>query len=226
MAFLKSYALTYLKEEVWNEHLINKLNPFRRFLEVAAQTSGEIVNYTNIAEDVGVDTKTVQTYFEILHDTHIGYFLEPYHRSVRKQQRQNPKFYFFDTGVKRALEGTLTQQVIPGTYGFGRAFEHFVILEAIRLNDYLQKDYRFYYLRTKDDAKIDLIIERPGLSPVLIEIKSTSLVTERHTKVLERFLKDFKRAALFCLSLDPKERKIGHVHVLPWDKGFVEIGLN
>jgi predicted AAA+ superfamily ATPase len=223
--FLKSYALTYLKEEVWNEHLIHKLNPFRRFLEIAAQTNGEILNYSNVAEDVGVDTKTIQTYFEILSDTLVGFFLEPYHRSIRKQQRQNPKFYFFDLGVERALEGILTQELILGTHGFGRAFEHFIVVEAMRLNEYFQKDYRFYYLRTKDDAEIDLIIERPGLPTVLVEIKSTAQVTERHTKTVERFLKDFKNGIGYCFSLDPKSRKIGNVHVVPWDKGFEEIGL-
>lgn len=225
-AFLKAYALTYLKEEVWNEHLIYKLDPFRRFLETAAQTSGEILNYSNIAEDVGVDTKTVQAYFEILSDTLIGNFLEPYHRSIRKQQRQNPKFYFFDTGVKKTLEGTITQEVIPGTYGFGKAFEHFVVLEAMRLNDYFQKDYRFYYLRTKDDAEIDLIIERPGCPTVLVEIKSTPQVTDRHLKTIERFLKDFKNAEAYCFSLDPKSRKSGEIHVVPWNEGFAEIGLS
>ena len=92
-----------MKEEIWAEHIIRKLEPFRKFLEISAQSSCEVVNFTNIARDVGADTKTVQSYYQILEDTLLGFLLEPYHKSIRKQQRQNPKFYFFDSGVKRAL---------------------------------------------------------------------------------------------------------------------------
>lgn len=224
-SFLQAYALTYLKEEVWGEQLVRRLDPFRRFLEIAAQCNGEIVNYTNIARDVGVDVKTVQSYFMILEDTLLGYFLEPYHTSVRKQQRQNPKFYWFDPGVKRALDRTLTQAVLPNTYGYGKAFEHWVILEAMRMNTYRQKDYRFSYLRSKDGAEIDLIVERPGAPVALIEIKSAEYVDERSTRSVERFAKDFPRAEVFCFSRDPSRKKIGDVVALPWNDGLHEIGL-
>ncbi|MGH2611964.1 MAG: ATP-binding protein, partial [Rhabdochlamydiaceae bacterium] len=77
--FLRSYANTYLKEEISNEQVVRRLPPFRRFLEVAAQCNGKIINYANIARDVGVDDKTIKEYFSILEDTMIGFFLEPYH---------------------------------------------------------------------------------------------------------------------------------------------------
>jgi predicted AAA+ superfamily ATPase len=142
--FLDAYALTYLKEEIWTEHIIRKLDPFRRFLEVAAQTSGDIINYSNIADDVGADIKTVQSYYQILEDTWVGFLLPAYHKSVRKQQNSNPKFYFFDVGVKRILDHSLGQKVTPHTYGYGKLFEHFVILECLRLNSYLRKRFRFF----------------------------------------------------------------------------------
>lgn len=224
-AFLRAYALTYLKEEVWAEHLIRKLDPFRRFLEVAAQCNGEIVNYSNVARDIGADHKTVSSYFGILEDTLLGFLLEPYHASVRKRQRQAPKFYFFDTGVTRALSGTLNVELVPGTYAFGRAFEHFVLLEIVRLADYRQKDYRLSYLRTKDGAEIDLIVERPGSSPALVEIKSTDRVDERDTRDLARFLPDFPNAEAFCLSRDSVRKRIGDVLAVPWQIGLKELGL-
>lgn len=98
-AYLRAYTTTYLKEEIVDEQLIRKLPPFRRFLEVAAQCNGKIVNYANIAKDVGVDEKTIKEYFSILEDTMIGFFLEPFHSSFRKRLVEKPKFYFFDTGV-------------------------------------------------------------------------------------------------------------------------------
>lgn len=224
--FLRAYALTYLKEEIWDEHIIRRLDPFRRFLEIAAQMNGEIINYSNIAVDIGSDIKTVQSYYEILEDTLVGVNLEPFHFSLRKRQRKNPKFYFFDLGVKSALERSLMQQAEPSSYAFGKAFEHFVMLEAFRLNSYLRKDFRFSYLRTKDDAEIDLVIERPGLPLAFVELKSTERVGERDTRTLERFYKDFGKAEAFCLSRDPIPKKIGSVQALPWDQGLKELGLS
>ena len=224
-AFLRAYALTYLKEEVWAEHFIRKLDPFRRFLGVAAQSNGEIVNYSNVARDIGTDHKTVASYFEILEDTLLGFLLEPYHASVRKRQRQAPKFFFFDNGVTRALGGMLNVELVPGTYGFGKAFEHFVLLEIMRLSSYRQNDFRFSYLRTKDGAEIDLIVERPGNRPALVEIKSTERVDERDIRDLSRFLPDFPGADAFCLSRDNVRKEMGGILAVPWQAGLEELGL-
>lgn len=75
--YLTAYARTFLKEEIWDEHIVRKLPPFRKFLEVAAQLNGEIVNYSKIARDVGADAATVNEYFQILEDTLSGPFLNP-----------------------------------------------------------------------------------------------------------------------------------------------------
>lgn len=220
LRYLKTYAQTYLKEEIIAEQVVRKLDPFRQFLEISAQQNGDIINFSNIAKDVGVDTVTVQSYFQILEDTLIGYLLPPYHRSIRKRQRQNPKFYFFDLGVKRSLENTLSIPLKESTYAFGKAFEHFIIAEIIRLNHYSEKDYKMSYLRTKDNAEIDLIIERPGLSTMLIEIKSKEHVDERDTKILEQFLGDFPLAQAYVFSKDPHQKKIGNVLAYPWMEGM------
>lgn len=226
-AFLASYALTYLKEEVWEEHIIRKLDPFRRFLEIAAQTNGEIVNYTNISKDVGADVKTIQSYFQILEDTLLGFLLESHHRSIRKQQRVNPKFYFFDTGIQRALSLSLTQKLLPNTYVFGKTFEHFLIIEIYRLNQYLKKDYRLSYLRSKDHAEIDLIIEEPSGLIYLVEIKSSTSVDDRDVRTLRRFLSEFptSKTKAFIFSLDPRPKIIDNISCLPWMQGLREIGL-
>ena len=223
-AFLRAYGLTYLKEEVWGEQMVRNLTPFRAFLEIAAQTNGEIVNYTNIARDVGADVKTVQAYFQILEDTLLGFMIEPHHASIRKRQRKAPKFYLFDPGVKRALDRTLTVELRPNTYAFGKAFEHFVVVEAIRRGHYKDVDFSFRYLSTPD-AEIDLVIDRPGRPIALVEIKSSSRTDERDVRTLARFQKDFPRSEAFCLSLDPKPKRIGRVKLLPWDAGLIEIGL-
>ena len=225
-AFLRAYALTYLKEEVWAEQAVRKLDPFRAFLEVAAQSNGELLNFSRISRDVGVDTKTVQAYFQVLEDTLLGFMLEPYHMSVRKRQTHAPRFYLFDLGVKRALDRTLTVELRPGTHAYGRAFEHLVIAEAIRRSHYLQNDYRFSYLRTKDGAEVDLIVERPGRSTALVEIKSSLRIDEADLRGVRRFHEDMPHTEAFCLCLEPAARKVGSVTVLPWEEGLDTIGLD
>ncbi len=223
--FLRTYAHTYLKEEITEEQVVRRLDPFRRFLVVAAQMSGQIINFSKIAREVGASTPTVQTYFQILEDTLVGFLLEPFHESIRKRQRDNPKFYFFDTGVQRALNNTLTVELRPQTYAYGHAFEHFVINEVNRLQSYAKKDYRLSYLRTKDGVEIDLIIERPGLKRALVEIKSTERITEDEVRALQHLGKDISNSEAFCLSLDPTPKKIGEVMCFPWQRGLEEIGL-
>lgn len=223
--FLRAYALTYLKEEVWGEQLVRNLDPFRAFIEIAAQCNGELINYSRIARDVGVDTKTVQSYFQILEDTLVAYTLEPYHRSVRKRQSQAPRFYLFDTGVCRALSRTLNVPLNPGTYAYGRAFEHFVVTEALRRNDYLKRDFRFSYLRTKDGAEVDLVIDRPGQSTVLVEIKSSTQVDPSDLRHLTAFSRDIPDCTAICLSREPVPRVVDGVRILHWEQGLSEIGL-
>lgn len=98
--FLNAYTGTYLQKEIQQEQWVRKLTPFRKFLAIAAQMNGKIINKSKIAKDVGVDDVTIANYFEILEDTLIGFILPSYHKSIRKAQKQAPKFYFIDTGLK------------------------------------------------------------------------------------------------------------------------------
>lgn len=223
--FLSAYAHTYLKEEVFAEQLVRLLDPFRRFLEVAAQANGKIVNVSKIARDVGVDDKTVRSYFSVIEDTLLGFFLEPYHSSFRKRLSQKPKFYFFDVGVTRALSHALTVSISAQTSAYGEAFEHFIILESQKLASYFRLDYRFSYLRTKDDAEIDLIVERPGLPLLCIEIKSSEVVDEEDIRSFAKITNDLPACEAVILSNEPIARKVAHVSVLPWREGLMRFFL-
>ena len=225
-AYLRAYALTYLKEEIVAEQIVRRLDPFRRFLEVAAQSNGAIVNYTNIARDVGADPKTVITYFDILEDTLVGFLLPAFHRSIRKQQRVNPKFYFFDTGIKRALDRTLALPLHTGTYEYGKAFEHFMITQIVHLSRYRYPDWRFSYVQTGAGVEVDLIIERPGLPTALIEFKSSERVDERDVRHLNRFTGDFPEPLALCISRDPTRIRIDGVLCLHWRDALEELSLS
>jgi predicted AAA+ superfamily ATPase len=222
--YLKSYVKTYLREEIVAEQVIRKIEPFQDFLEVSAQMNGKIINFSKIANEVGVDEKTIKTYYDILVDTLIGFYLPPFHRSIRKRQREAPKFYLFDPGIKRALANTLNIRLDPKTFEFGNAFEHFIILEVFRLNSYLEHDYKLSYLRTKDDAEIDLIVERPGHPDLLIEIKSYDRVQESDTRALQAFVDSWDRPAEgLLLSRDPSHIMSHDIKCYPWDRGLREI---
>lgn len=218
--FLMSYAHTYLKEEIGSEQFVKNLTPFRRFLEVAAQCNGKIINYAAIARDTHLDEKTIKSYFSLLEDTLIGYMLESYHGSLRRRVHSKPKFYFFDTGVVRALARYLSVPLLPSTHAYGNAFEHFFINECIRLSAYYQKDYKFSYLRTVTDQEIDLIIERPGQSTLLFEIKSAREIYPEMLKPLTRLKNEFSNAEAFCVSNDPYAKKFGDMTALPWQQAL------
>jgi len=213
---VKAYTTTYLREEIAEEQLVRLLEPFHAFLPIAAQMNGKIINYAAIAQDVGVSTVTIQTYFQILADTLIAVILPAYHSSIRKRQRANPKIYFFDLGVVEALAESSLGYDVSGSYASGNRFEHFIFLEIYRLQSYLERDWRFSYLRTKDDAEIDLIIERPNQPTLLLEIKASDSISERHCASLNRFAPDFSNARAFLLSNDPIAKKFGHVHCYHW----------
>ncbi len=218
--FLQAYANTYLKEEIWAEQFIKNLDPFRRFLEVAAQMNGKIINYTKVARDVGVTDHTAKEYFSILEDTLIGFFLEAFHHSFRKRLHTKPKFYFFDTGVTRALARMLRIPLHESTSAYGEVFEHFIILECMKLATYYNLDYRFSYLMTKDDLEIDLVVDRPGKPHLFIEIKSGKDVQPESLRALKLAARDFQHCEAVCFSRDPYTKKYDDIYVYPWQEGI------
>jgi predicted AAA+ superfamily ATPase len=225
-AFLRAYVLTYLKEEIVAEQVVRKMPPFLRFLPMVGQMNGEIINYSCMARDAGVDDMTARSYFSILEDTLLGFFLEPYHSSIRKRQRESSKFYLFDTGVARSLQGMATAPLVEGSSAYGKAFEHFVILEIRRRAEYVGKEWRYSYPRTSSEsAEIDLIIERPGEKTVLLEIKSSTSVPDSDIHKLHAFKKEFHNAEAMFFCRETLPRKAGDVTVFPWSHGLRSLGI-
>ncbi len=142
--YLKTYSQVYLKEEIKAEQIVRNIDPFREFLEVSAKMNGKIINYSSIAKDVGVDHKTVQSYYEIPADTWIGYFLPAFHQSVRKSQKQSPKFYYFDIGVKNALTRQLDSIPTPGTLLMGNCLSIFLSTKSFAITIMNQKNIDFH----------------------------------------------------------------------------------
>jgi predicted AAA+ superfamily ATPase len=221
---LRSYVETYLKEEIEAEALVRATGSFIRFLFQAGHESGNVINFSNIARDVGTSSVTVKQYFQILEDTLIGRFLPAYSKSTRKRLAAHPKFYLFDCGVQRALLKRLTVPLMPQTDEYGTAFEHFIINECWSLNSSKQLDYEFSVFRTENGVEVDLIIETPSGDVFAVEIKSSqNPVAVDFRTGLESFASICPSAKLFCVCNAPRSRKVDNITILPWLEFFKSV---
>ena len=157
---LRSYSMVYLAEEVRREALVNDWVGFSRFLQLAAAESGQSVHYTGIAQQAGISAPTVKSHYELLEDMFVGFHLPAFSGSDRKGVLSTPRFYLFDLGVRHATAG-LNPSRDTVLAAPGPIFEQWVGLELWKRLQYLQ-DGTLSYLRTKDGAEIDFIIERAG----------------------------------------------------------------
>lgn len=217
--YLRAYANTYLREEIFQEQLVRNIGAFRQFVEVAAHENGNALNFQRIARDVGVDAKTARSFFQILEDTLVGVLLPAFHRSVRKSVGQRPKFYWFDLGVKRAMGRQLEDGLTPRTSGYGRAFEHFVICEAARFNEYCRCDFGLFHYQTTAGGEIDLVLQR-GRNTIAVEIKSADTIDTVEVAGLERAARDIGASSTYYVSQDPISSRIGKVDCVPWREFF------
>lgn len=199
---LSGYVKVYLDEEIREEGEVRELDAFERFMEVAAISDGEMLNYANIASDCGVSAKTVKSYFQILYDTLIGYEIPAFRKEIKRKVVQAPRFYYFDVGLANYLMGR--HSLKRGTDDYGHAFEHFVIQEIIAYKGYNDKRDTISYWHTYDKKEVDVII---GDAKVAIEIKSTEHVETKHKKGLKAFKEEHPDCRLILVSLDPITRK-------------------
>ena len=206
---LAGYIDVYLREEIKEEAIVRNLDGFQRFLEAAALTSGEMVNFTNIASDCEVSANTVKAYFSILEDTLIGYMVPAYTKVMKRKVVQSPKFYYFDVGVYNyLLHRTSLSSETPE---YGHCFEHFVIQEIIAYIGYSHSDKKLSYWRTYNGKEVDAVI---GAAEIGIEIKSTSEIKPRHVANFKEFREEFPDSRCIVVSQDPFNRRIGHVDSL------------
>lgn len=206
---LASYVDVYLKEEIQAEALVRDLDNFERFLEVAALTDGEMVNYANIASDCGVSAKTVKEYFSILQDTLVGYTIPAYTKVMKRRLVQAPRFYFFDVGVANYL--LHRQNLVRGTVEYGHAFEHWVIQEIIAYIGYTHNENRLSYWRTYTGIEVDAVI---GDARLAIEIKSVAEVLPKHLTGLKTFMEEHPDTRPIIVSLDRISRRCGEMESL------------
>lgn len=210
-SLLRSYYTTYIKEEIQAEALTRNVGAFQRFLGVAAQANGQVIEFQNISRECSVPASTVKEYFAILEDTLIGEFLWPWSRSERKKAR--PKFFFFDPGVVRSIQNRLNDP--PTSQELGFLFETWFLRELIRLRDYLRKSHEFCFWR-EGNHEIDILVMSRGRPALAIECKSGADLLSQAT--LEAFRSCFPKVPLVIASLKDKAKRhlASGVEILPW----------
>ena len=213
---ISGYIGSYLRDEIMAEAKIRNVSSFSGFLESAAFSNGEMVNYSNIASECGISATTVREYFQILIDTLTGRFVPSFQKKPKRRVILAPKFYYFDVGIANYL--LKRGQIEPGSEAFGKAFEHFIYQEIYAHSHYSGMDYPVYYWRTASQIEIDFVL---GDHEVAVEVKATDNANPRHLKGLKSFAEEYAIKKSILVSNDPLPRKIGDVLILPW-KDFLQ----
>ncbi len=216
---LKAYTQDYLKEEVFDEGLTRSIPAFSRFFDAMGYSHGELTNYSNIARECGVDSKTVKEYYQILVDTLLGRIVAPFKkRQDRQVLSRISKFYLFDVGVA----GSITKRRIEEEKGelFGEAFEHFILMELCANNSYNELDFDINFWRTKSGLEVDFILAR---GEVAIEVKGTSRVDKRDLRSLNTFIDQYSPRKSFIVCNEREERVHGKIQIMPWRKFLYDL---
>ncbi|MBI3615372.1 MAG: ATP-binding protein [Candidatus Omnitrophica bacterium] len=209
---LKAYVQDYLKEEVFAEGLTRNIPAFSRFFDAMGYSHGMLTNYSNIARDCGVDAKTVREYYQILVDTLLGTMVEPFKKRQHRQViGKASKFYLFDVGVA----GVLTQRHLEEERGeaFGKAFEHFLLMELIAYRSYTESDFSIHFWRTKSGLEVDFIL---GAGEVALEVKGTSRVNSSDLRPLKAFVEEHRPAKALVVCNEKAARVTDKIRILPW----------
>ena len=216
---LAGYVDDYLREEVFDEGLTRNAPAFARFFDALAFCHGELLNYSNVARDCGVSSKTVKEYFQILVDTLLGTFVEPFsRRRSRAVITSAPRFYLFDVGVANHV----ARRRIEHTAGpdFGRSLEHFVLMELLAYRSYREHDFPVRFWRTKSGLECDFVLGRKG--DVAIEVKGGRRVGRQELRGLRAFVDEHRprQAIVVCNERAPRRTDDG-IRILPWER-FLE----
>jgi predicted AAA+ superfamily ATPase len=213
---LRSYVADYLKEEIASEAAIRNIPTFSEFLRVAALTSGELLNYTNIGRETGVSARVVRNYFQILEDTLLGFRIQPWRKVKKRRLIETEKFYLMDVGISNYLARRSPKM---GTPEFGHSFENYILMELKAYQAYRNPELDIRYWRTSTGFEVDFIL---GEMDVAIEVKGSQNVHSGYTRGMRALLEEHRvrRAIIVSLEKHPRVLEAG-LEVLPW-QDFLE----
>lgn len=186
-----SYITTYLERDIRTLTAVSDLSQFERFLVACATRTGQILNLSELARDLGISVPTAKRWLSLLETGQQVYLLYPYFRNLGKRIIKSPKLYFIDPALCSYLLGLHDREVLLRAPSFGNLFETMVV------GDFLKRFLNFglrpslYYLRSRDGLEVDLVIDLASRLH-LFEIKAAATVTDRHAVSLKRLVDELK----------------------------------
>lgn len=208
---LRAYVADYLKEEIAAEALTQNLPAFSEFLRVAAITSSELLDYSNVGREAGISPKVVRTYFDILEDTYLGFRVPPWKKSKNRRMILTEKFFFFDVGVANYLSRRKPQL---GSFEFGKSFEHYILMELRAYQAYRNPDLPITFWRTSTGQEVDFLL---GEKELALEIKASERVHQGDIKGLMALKEDGAVKHLMVVCLEKKPRTLDNgIEIIPW----------
>ncbi len=207
---LAAYSGDYLKEEVAAEALVRNIGAFSRFLEVAALSHGQMINFSQIASDAQVPVSTAREYYGILQDTFIAHEVPAYTETRKRKAISTSKYYLFDVGLTRHLQGR--RGLALGTVEYGEAFETFVLQEIKAFCDYHLLGPPKYW-RSKSQFEVDFIV-----GTLAIEVKTKKIISHRDLKGLMALREEALMTHYVLVSMEPTARQVDGIAILPWQE--------
>ena len=215
-ADLEAYTGNYLQQEIVAEGATRNIPAFSRFLKVAALCNAAVVNFTNTANDAQVPRTTIYEYFEILKDTLIIHELPAFRKGGRRKPIRSSKYYFFDTGIARQMQGRGILN--EGTPEFGGAFETFLMHELTAFRDY-RRPVRLSFWRSTSGFEVDFIID----DHTAIEVKAKSVITADDLRSLKAIAQEHRFKRLVCVCLEKRPRKTNNIEIVPYQDFLEEL---
>lgn len=187
-----SYITTYIERDVRNLANIGDLSQFERFLVACATRTGQILNLSELASDIGISVPTAKRWLSLLETGYQVYLLYPYYRNIGKRLVKSPKLYFNDPALCSYLLGLNDAKSLWSNPSFGNLFETMVVCDFLKRFLHFGQKPSLYYLRSRDGMEIDLLIEQANKIH-LLEIKSSMTITFKHILSLKRMIEELGR---------------------------------
>ncbi len=218
--YLQSYVRVYLDQEIQQEGLTRRLDDFGRFLEVASFSQGQVLNTSNVARESEIQRMTVKGYFQILQDLLIGRMLPPFTKRAKRRLASHPKFYYFDSGVFRAIR-PMGPYDKPQELG-GVCLETLIYQQISSVNDLLKLGYELYYFRTASGVEVDFVLYgKRGI--VGVEVKLGNHFDDTMIRGLKNFARDYPEAKLYLLYTGKNKMYTDGVTVLPVQEALLDL---
>ena len=217
---LNAYCGLYLKEEIHMEALVRNIGNFSRFLEGISFSHASVLNISNVARECEEERKTVEGYINILEDLLLSFRLPVFKKKAKRALIEHTKFYFFDTGVFRALR---PKGFLDGSYELdGLALEGLVAQHLRAWIDYRRKENFLYYWRTQSGVEVDFVIYgEDGL--YAIEVKNTSKIDSIHLRSLKSFKEDYPEAKTIFLYRGKDRLKKDGIFCIPCEDFLLQL---